>query len=111
MVPETPDEKFTIAEEVAHSLTHGVGLLLGITALVLMVVFAAQRGSAIHVVACSVYGATLVLLYSASTFYHGLPTGRAKRVFGIIDHAAIFLLIAGTHTPFTLRRVGIIDGV
>jgi hemolysin III len=97
-----PDEGFTIAEEVAHSLTHGAGLLLGVAALVLMVVFAAQRGTAIHVVACSLYGATLVLLYSASTFYHALPRGRAKRVFGILDHAAIFLLIAGTYTPFTL---------
>ncbi len=102
MVRKSPDERFTIAEEVAHSLTHGAGLLLGITALVLMVVFSVQRGSAIHVVACSVYGATLVLLYCASTFYHALPIGRAKRVFGIIDHAAIFLLIAGTYTPFTL---------
>jgi len=99
---EDPDEPFSVAEEVAHSLTHGAGLLLGIAALILMVVFAAQRGSAIHVVACSVYGATLVLLYSASTLYHALPRGRGKRVFGILDHAAIFLLIAGTYTPFTL---------
>jgi hemolysin III len=67
-----------------------------------MVVFAAQRGSAIHVVACTLYGATLVLLYSASTLYHALPRGRAKRVFGTLDHSSIFLLIAGTYTPFTL---------
>lgn len=102
MVHKDPDEAFSIAEEVAHSVTHGAGLLLGIAALVLMVVFAAQRGSAIHVVACSIYGTTLVLLYSASTFYHALPRGRGKRLFGILDHAAIFLLIAGTYTPFTL---------
>jgi hemolysin III len=102
MAHENPDEKFPVAEEVAHSLTHGAGLLLGITALVLMVVFATQRGSAIHVVACTLYGATLVLLYSASTFYHALPRGGAKRVFGTLDHSAIFLLIAGTYTPFTL---------
>jgi hemolysin III len=67
-----------------------------------MVVFAAQRGSAIHVVSCAVYGSTLVVLYAASTFYHALPSGRGKRVFGILDHAAIFLLIAGTYTPFAL---------
>jgi hemolysin III len=67
-----------------------------------MVVFAVKRGGATHVVACTLYGATLVLLYSASMFYHALPRGRAKRVFGILDHAAIFLLIAGTYTPFTL---------
>lgn len=97
-----PDERFSAAEELAHSLTHGMGLLLGIAALVLMLVVAADRGSAVHVVSCSIYGATLVLLYSASTFYHALPIGRAKRVFGTLDHAAIFLLIAGTYTPFTL---------
>jgi hemolysin III len=97
-----PDQPFSPAEEVAHSLTHGAGLLLGIAALVLLVVFAARRGSAVHVTACAVYGSTLVLLYAASTFYHALPRGRAKRVFGILDHAAIFLLIAGTYTPFTL---------
>ena len=99
---EDPDEPFSAAEEVAHSVTHGAGLLLAIAALVLVVVFAAQRGSVIHVVACSVYGTTLILLYTASTFYHALPPGRSKRVFGILDHAAIFLLIAGTYTPFTL---------
>lgn len=97
-----PDERFSVGEEVANSLTHGTGLLLGIAALVVLVVHAAQRGTAIHVVAASIYGATLVLLYASSTFYHALPRGRAKRVFGVLDHAAIFLLIAGTYTPFTL---------
>ena len=98
----TPDEEFSAGEELAHSLTHGAGLLLGITALVLMVVFAAQKGSAIRVVSCAIYGATLVILYASSTFYHALPAGTGKRVFGIFDHAAIFLLIAGTYTPFAL---------
>jgi hemolysin III len=99
---QNPDQKFSPAEELAHSLTHGLGLLLGIAALVLMIVFAARRGSAIHVVSCTVYGVTLILLYASSTLYHGLPPGPAKRVFGIFDHAAIFLLIAGTYTPFAL---------
>ncbi|GJM43704.1 MAG: hemolysin III [Gemmatimonadota bacterium] len=98
----SPDEPFSFAEEVAHSLTHGAGLLLAVAALVLLVVFASRRGTAIHVVSGAVYGTTLVLLYAASTFYHALPHGRAKRVFGILDHAAIFLLIAGTYTPFAL---------
>lgn len=97
-----PDEPFSAAEEVANSLTHGAGLLLGVAALVLLVVFASRSGSAIRIVACAVYGTTLVLLYGASTLYHALPPGRGKRVFGILDHAAIFLLIAGTYTPFTL---------
>lgn len=102
MAGTNPDETFSAAEELAHSLTHGAGLLLGIAALILMVVFAAQKGSAIHVVSCTVYGATLVVLYASSTLYHALPSGRGKRIFGILDHAAIFLLIAGTYTPFAL---------
>jgi len=102
MAHRDSDERFPVGEEIAHSLTHGAGLFLGITALVLMVVFAVKRGSATHVVACALYGATLVLLYSSSTFYHALPRGRAKRVFGTLDHAAIFFLIAGTYTPFAL---------
>ncbi len=102
MSARDPDEKFTAAEELAHSLTHGVGLLIGIAALVLMIVFAARRGSAIDVVSCTVYGATLVVLYASSTVYHALPSGRGKRVFGILDHSAIYLLIAGTYTPFAL---------
>ncbi len=96
------DEPFSLGEELAHSLTHGLGLALGIAAQVIMIVFAAQRGTAVHVVACTIYGTTLILLYGASTLYHGLPPGRAKRVAGILDHAAIFVLIAGTYTPFTL---------
>lgn len=67
-----------------------------------MIVLAAQKGSAIHVVSCTIYGVTLVVLYASSTLYHALPQGRGKRIFGILDHAAIFLLIAGTYTPFAL---------
>jgi len=102
MARANPDEAFSAGEELAHSLTHGAGLLLGIAALVLLVVFAAQKGSAIHVVSCAIYGVTLVVLYASSTLYHSLPSGSGKRVFGILDHAAIFLLIAGTYTPFAL---------
>jgi len=97
-----PRERFSAAEELAHSLTHGAGLALGIVALVLLIVFAVRKGSTIHVVSCAVYGSTLVVLYASSTLYHALPPGSGKRVFGILDHASIFLLIAGTYTPFTL---------
>ncbi len=102
MLARDPDEHFPAGEELAHSITHGAGLLLSIAALVVMVVFSVKSGAATAVVACSIYGATLVLLYASSTLYHSLPTGRGKRIFGIFDHAAIFLLIAGTYTPFTL---------
>ena len=89
-------------EEIANSITHGVGAALSVAGLVVMVVVAALRGTSWHVVACAVYGASLVLLYLCSTLYHGLANGRAKRLFQILDHSSIYFLIAGTYTPFTL---------
>jgi hemolysin III len=90
------------AEEVANSLSHGVALLLALAALPLLVADAAGGGGAAEIVGASVFGGTMVLLYLVSMLYHALPAGAAKRVFVILDHSAIFLLIAGTYTPFTL---------
>ncbi len=98
-------DRYTIAEEIAHSITHGVGLLLGIAAQVLLIVFAVRFATPIAVVAASIYGSTLVMLYGVSTLYHALPRGRAKRVFEVLDHSAIFLLIAGTYTPYMLVKM------
>jgi hemolysin III len=94
--------RYSVAEEIAHAITHGVGLLFSVAGLVVLVVFASLRGDVWHIVSCSIYGTTLVLLYTASTLYHAIPSPRAKGVFRILDHAAIYLLIAGTYTPFTL---------
>jgi hemolysin III len=94
--------RYSFAEEVAHAATHGLGLILSIAALAVLVVFSGLRGDAWHVVSVSVYGATLVLLYGASTVYHASWSPRTKGVFRTIDHAAIYLLIAGTYTPFVL---------
>jgi hemolysin III len=94
--------RYSLAEEIAHAITHGVGLLLSVAGLTILAVFATLRGEAWHIVSCSIYGSTLVLLYAASTFYHALPAPRAKAVFRVLDHAAIYVLIAGTYTPFTL---------
>jgi hemolysin III len=96
----------TRGEEIANSITHGVGAVLSIAGLVALIIGAALRGNAWHIVTCSIYGATLVLLYLASTLYHALPEGRAKHVFLILDHSAIYLLIAGTYTPLTLVTLG-----
>ena len=90
----------------ANSLTHGLGTVLAIAALVLMVVSAALNGTARHVVGASLFGACLVVLYAMSTLYHAFRGPRVKRVFHILDHAAIFLLIAGTYTPFCLAMGG-----
>jgi hemolysin III len=97
-----PDRPLSFAEEFANTATHGVGLALSLAGLVVLVVLAAVRGTAWHIVSCSIYGATLVLLYTASTLYHAVRSPRAKRILRIVDHAAIYLLIAGTYTPFTL---------
>jgi hemolysin III len=96
--------RHTLGEEIAHSVTHGVGAALSVAGVAVLAAFASLRGNAWHVVSCSVYGATLVLTYTASTVYHAIPASfpRAKGVLRVLDHSAIYLLIAGTYTPFTL---------
>ncbi len=93
---------YSLREEIAHSAIHGVGILFSIAGLVALLVVARRTGEPGHVVACSIYGLTLFLLYLASTLYHGIPHPRAKRVLRVLDHSAIYLLIAGTYTPVTL---------
>ena len=89
-------------EEIANSVSHGVGFLAALTATPFLVMTAVRRGGSVAIVGASVFAATTAALYLASTLYHALPRNRAKRVFRVIDHSAIFLLIAGTYTPFTL---------
>lgn len=93
---------YTTAEEVANSVIHGIGAGLAVAALAVLVTFAATGGDAWRVVSFAVYGATLVVLYTSSTLYHALRAPRAKEALRTLDHAAIFLLIAGSYTPFTL---------
>jgi len=97
---------FSRGEEIAHAITHGLGTLLSIASLVVLIVLAVQRGSAQMVVSMSIFGATMVALYAASTFYHALTPPRAKSIFELLDHGAIYLLIAGTYTPFCLNVLG-----
>jgi hemolysin III len=96
---------YSTGEEIANAITHGIGALLAIAALVVLIVLAAINGNVWHVVSFSVFGATLVLLYFASTLYHSLTNLRAKNVFHKFDHIAIYLLIAGTYTPFCLTAL------
>ena len=97
----------SLGEEIANSVSHGVGLLAAVVAGPVLVVDAVQRGGATGVIGASIFAATVGLLYLASMLYHALPPNRAKRVFQVLDHSAIFLLIAGTYTPFTL---GVLHG-
>jgi hemolysin III len=89
-------------EEIANSVSHGIGLLAALVAFPILVSTALNRGDLAGTVGAIVFATTMVLLYLASTLFHALPPNRAKRVFQILDHSAIYLLIAGTYTPFTL---------
>jgi hemolysin III len=89
-------------EEIANSLSHGLGLVATLTAFPILVVAAGQRGDAAGIVGATVFATSMVLMYLASTLFHALPRCRAKRVFQVLDHSAIYILIAGTYTPFTL---------
>ena len=93
---------YTIGEEIANSVTHGIGAGLAIAGMTLLVVLAAVYGDVWRVVSFTIYGASLVILYLASTLYHSFQNPRVKHIFRILDHAAIYVLIAGTYTPFTL---------
>ncbi|MEZ4387156.1 MAG: hemolysin III family protein [Candidatus Krumholzibacteriia bacterium] len=99
-------DRFSRGEEIAHAITHGLGTLGSVVCLVILVVMAAERGSARLVVGVSIFGASMVALYAASTLYHALVNPGAKRVFKLLDHGAIYLLIAGTYTPFCLNVLG-----
>ncbi|WP_129726518.1 PAQR family membrane homeostasis protein TrhA [Ectobacillus funiculus] len=96
---------FSKGEEIANSITHGIGALLSIAALVLLIVFSALHGTAWHVVSFTLFGSTMVILYLSSTLVHALPRGKAKDVFEILDHSSIYFFIAGTYTPFLFIAV------
>lgn len=97
--------QFTLGEEVANAITHGVGMVFSIVGLVFLIIFSALYGSAWHIVSFTIFGATMVFLYTSSTLLHSLPKGRAKNVFEILDHSSIYFFIAGTYTPFLLVAV------
>jgi len=99
-------EGYTVGEEIANSITHGLGVALSIAGLSVLMVFAARYGNSLHVVTDAIFGATMILLFLASTLYHSLTRPNWKRIMKICDHAAIYILIAGTYTPFMLTCVG-----
>jgi len=94
--------RYALGDEVASSVIHGIGILLSIAGLATLVAFAAMYGNARAVTASAVYGSSLILLYTASTLYHSIRSEAARRWLRTLDHIAIYLLIAGTYTPFTL---------
>jgi len=96
---------FSKEEEIANSVTHGIGALLSIAALVILIVQASINGTAWHIVSFTLFGVTMVLLYFSSTLVHAFPKGKAKDIFEIFDHSAIYFFIAGTYTPYLFLAV------
>lgn len=102
MSQSPPHPHYSRAEEIASSLSHALGIVLGIAGLAVLAAFATLHGGTARIVSVSIYGATLILLFTASTLYHAVPNPRAKPILRVLDHSAIFLLIAGTYTPYAL---------
>ncbi|MEG0073936.1 MAG: hemolysin III family protein [Clostridia bacterium] len=103
-----------LKEEIANAITHGLGAVFALIALIVMVILAAMHGTVWHVTSVCIYGLTMFILYLMSTLYHSLYATKAVKVFKVFDHASIYLLIAGTYTPFTLlvlREQGMIGWV
>ena len=99
---EWVNKDYTLGEEIAHSVTHGVGALLSVIGLVALLVLAILYGTTWHILSYAVYGLSMVALYLASTLYHGVQKPRLRPILRKVDHACIYLLIAGTYTPFVL---------
>ena len=100
---------YTLGEEISNSITHGIGSLLSMAALVIMVVVAAIHHNTIGVVTSAIFGASLIILYTMSTLYHAISNEKAKKVLKVFDHCTIYLLIAGSYTPFTLVALRSVD--
>src|SRR4051794_11281126 len=93
---------FSKQEELANSITHGVGALLSLSALVILIVYSSMYGSVWHIVSFTIFGVTMLILYMSSTLLHSFPEGKVKDIFEIFDHSSIYFFIAGTYTPFLL---------
>ena len=98
-------EQYSSLEEIFNSITHAIGALVSIAGLVLLIVFSSIYGNASHVISCTIFGFTLVLLYTASALYHSFRKPNLKQIFKILDHSCIYILIAGTYTPFLLITI------
>ena len=108
---------YTLKEEIANGVTHGLGVLFGIASLIVLLVLSIRKGNTMSIVAFSIYGACLILMYLSSTLYHSITNEKAKQILRVFDHSSIFLFIAGTYTPIILLtmtgnlRVGILSAI
>lgn len=110
-IKKVEQPKYSLSEELISAISHGIGALLSIAALVLCVIFSASHHNTLGVVSSSIYGSSLIILYLMSCLYHSFKPNKAKRVFRVFDHCSIFLLIAGSYTPFLLLVIGGTKGI
>lgn len=114
---KTSKKKYTIKEEIANGITHGLGVLFGIASLVILLVLSIRSGNTVAVAGFSIYGACFILMFLCSTLYHSITNEKAKKILRVFDHSSIFLFIAGSYTPIALLtmtgglRIGILVAV
>lgn len=96
---------FSKKEEMAHAITHGLGAILSIAGLVLLIIYSSMSGEALSIVSVIIFGSSMLIMYVASTIVHSLPVGKWKDIFLIVDHASIYVFIAGSYTPFVLIQI------
>ena len=99
----TQEKFYTCGEEIANAISHGLAVVASIVGLVFLILYGIRHGNALAVTTFSIFGSSLIVLYLASTLYHAIPNVRAKKALQYVDHSCIFLLIAGTYTPFMLN--------
>ncbi|NLK90642.1 MAG: hemolysin III family protein, partial [Clostridiales bacterium] len=96
------NKRYTVKEEIANSITHGIGVLFGVAALTILLIFSIQKKEVVSIVSFSIYGLCIILMYLFSTLYHSITNERTKKILRIFDHSSIYLFIAGTYTPIAL---------
>lgn len=95
-------KKYSLGEEITNAISHGIGLLLSIIGLIILLIFSIKSKDTVKILSSSIYGISLIVLYTMSTFYHALKVNKAKKAFQILDHCSIYILIAGTYSPYSL---------
>jgi len=95
-------KRYTVKEEIANGITHGLGVLFGIAALTILLFFSIKKGEPLSIVSFSIYGTCIILMYLSSTLYHSIPNQNIKKILRVFDHSSIYLFIAGTYTPIAL---------
>ncbi len=102
MSSRSEEKLYKTSEEIVHGITHGIGILFALAGMIILLYFAIMHGTFRHIISCTIYGVSLILLYTTSTLYHSIQRPKTKKILRQLDHTSIYILIAGSYTPFTL---------